>query len=286
MTETPVLFGAESTLIGVVTQPDQGIAADFACLTFNAGVIPRFGPHRFNVKLARDLAKAGIISMRFDISGLGDSRPVVTERNFLQQAVVDIRAAMDFLEHRYGIRRFALIGNCSGAVHIYWASLADERVVGVLMFDGFCYKTRWTMPVRHWKRLRAGTLRSTIMAVGRRLAATLSLRPRNKTEAEADMFSEDDSLATPPRDQYCQAMQTLVNRGVSVFLVFSGGNLERYSYAGQFRDSFAKEPFVDKVRCDHMPEIDHTLLNLDAQHRFIGVIHDWIVGVANSRRAP
>jgi pimeloyl-ACP methyl ester carboxylesterase len=285
VTETAVLFGTESTLVGIVTQPDQGTASDFACLTFNAGVIPRFGPHRFNVKLARDLAKAGIISMRFDISGLGDSRPVVTGRNFVQQAVADIRAAMDFLEQHHGIHRFALIGNCSGAVHIYWASLADERVVGTLMFDGFSYNTRWTRIVRHWKRLRAGTWRSISMAVGRRLAARLSIRPRSKTEAEANMFSEDDSLATPPRDQYCQAMQTLVNRGVSVFLVFSGGNLERYSYAGQFRDSFAKEPFVDKVRCDHMPEIDHTLLNLDAQRRFISVIHDWILGVASSRRA-
>jgi hypothetical protein len=280
-----VLFGPESTLVGVVTQPDGKAAADIACLTFNAGVIPRFGPHRFNVKLARHLATAGIVSMRFDISGLGDSRPALTGRNFLQQAVVDIRAAMDFLEQHHGIRRFALIGNCSGAVHIYWASLADERVVGSLMFDGFCYRTRWTRLVRHWKRLRAGTLRSTAIAIGHRLATALSIRSRSKNKAEASMFEADDSHATPPREQYCHDLQTLVDRGVSVFLVFSGGNFDYYSYAGQFRDCFAKEPFVDRVRCDHMPEIDHTLLNLDAQRSFIGVIHDWIAGIAKSRGA-
>lgn len=284
MIETPVIFGPESTLVGVVTQPDGNTAADIACLTFNAGVIPRFGPHRFNVKLARNLATAGIVTMRFDISGLGDSRPALTGRNFLQQAVVDIRAAMDYLEQHHGIRRFALIGNCSGAVHIYWASLADERVVGSLMFDGFCYKTRWTRLVRHWKRFRAGTLRSVATTIGRRLAAVLATRSRSKDAAEASMFEADDSHATPPRAQYCQSMQTLVDRGVSVFLVFSGGNFDYYSYAGQFRDCFAKEPFVDKVRCDHMPEIDHTLLNLDAQQRFISVIHDWIMGIAPSRR--
>jgi hypothetical protein len=282
--ETPVLFGSESTLVGVVTMPNGDANADIACLTFNAGVIPRFGPHRFNVKLARNLAAAGIVSMRFDISGLGDSRPALAGRNFLQQAVVDIRAAMDFLEQHHGIRRFVLIGNCSGAVHVYWASLADERVVGSLMFDVFCYKTRWTRLVRHWKRLRAGTWRSTAMAIGRRLTAVLSVRSHSEDKAEASMFAADDSHATPPRDQYCQTMQTLVDRGISVLLVFSGGNFDYYSYAGQFHDCFAKEAFVDKVRCDHMPEIDHTLLNLDAQRRFINVIHDWIVGIDQSHR--
>jgi hypothetical protein len=279
VTEIPVLFGAESTLVGIITQPEVSTAGDFACLTFNAGVIPRFGPHRFNVKLARNLATAGILSMRFDISGLGDSRPAVTGRNFLQQAVVDIRAAMDFLEHRHGIRRFALIGNCSGAVQVYWASLADERVIGSLMFDGFCYKTRWTPLVRHWKHLRASTWKKVLAAVVRRLVTALSPRSRNVRTADPGLFFEDESYATPPRAKYCEAMQSLVDRGTSVFLVFSDGNQDKYSYANQFRDAFADQPFVAKVRCDYMPEIDHTLLTQEAQRRFINVIGNWIGGI-------
>jgi hypothetical protein len=78
-------------------------------------------------------------------------------------------------------------------------------------------------------------------------------------------------------------MQTLVDRGVSVFLVFSGGIIDSYSYARQFRDGFADEPFVDKVRCDFLPEIDHTLLSLEAQRRFIKIIRDWALNIVSTR---
>ena len=57
MIETPMLFGPDGALVGVLTQPAPAEGADLAFLMFNAGVISRKGPHRMNVKLARARAR-------------------------------------------------------------------------------------------------------------------------------------------------------------------------------------------------------------------------------------
>jgi pimeloyl-ACP methyl ester carboxylesterase len=278
MNEIPVLFGFESALVGVVCKPAVTIVPGVACLLLNAGVVPRIGPHRINVKLARVLADSGIVTLRFDLGGLGDSRKADAPSDFQQRAVLDVRAAMDYLESHHGLHRFIVIGNCSGAVHAYWTALADQRVIGIQMFDGFCYPSRWSRLVRHWKRFRADSWNEAVVAVGRRLAKFLRFLCTN------DIFSSIESKAQLGRDEYCKGMQALVDRGVSVCLVFSGGIIDDYSYARQFRDTFADQPFVDKVHCHFLPEIDHTMLALEAQRRFIELTRDWLF--SGARLAP
>lgn len=274
MNESPVLFGSESSLVGVVCKPALTTLPGIACLLLNAGVVPRIGPHRINVKLARALADSGIATLRFDLGGLGDSRQADAPRDFQQRAVLDVKAAMDYLESHHGLHRFIVIGNCSGAVHAYWTALADQRVIGIQMFDGFCYPSRWSRLVRHCKRFRAGSWNDAAVAVGRRLAKVLSFL------CTKDIFSSEESKDQLGRDEYCKGMQALVDRGVAICLVFSGGIIDDYSYARQFRDTFADQPFVDKIHCHFMPEIDHTMLALEAQRRFIELIRDWLLSGA------
>lgn len=279
MTEIPVLFGAESTLVGVVCKPAVTVETGVACLMLNAGVIARAGPHRINVKLARSLAMSGIVNMRFDLSGLGDSlRTASDSPDFLQQAVLDVKAAMDYLESQYGVQRFIVIGNCSGAVHAYWTALADSRVIGIQMFDGFCYPSRWSCLVRQWKRLRANSWHEAAVAAADRLAYLLSSLSTNGLK-DSNLSSTEEFTGKPARDEYCKGMQILIDRDVAIFLVFSGSVIDYYSYARQFRDAFTREPFVDKVHCDFLPEIDHTLLSLEAQRKFIELTRDWLLGV-------
>lgn len=276
MIETPILFGPDSSLVGVLTRPEALAVADSTvCLTFNAGVVPRIGPHRFNVKLARALASDGITSLRFDLGGLGDSRTTTSQLNFIDQAVADIQSAMDYCGEQFGIREFSLIGNCSGAVQIYWAALRDERVKGILMFDGFVYPTRWTRPIRHWKRLRAGGVTDLFRIAHRRLQGLVRLVRTRPVRAEAPPLP-DTASNNPSHVEFGAALQKLCDRGVSVKLVYSGGVMDWYSYAGQFRDRFANEPFFRKIQCDFLPEIDHTLLSLESQQILITKIREWL----------
>lgn len=269
MTEVPLLFGPAKNLVGTLAQPPGQDGSDLAFLMFNAGVLSRIGPHRLNVKIARALAVAGQTSLRFDLSGRGDSRDRGAASDVKAQAASDLRLAMDYLESIHGVRRFALIGICSGAVEAFRVALLDSRVVGVMMFDGHWYRTRWTKPVRHWKRLRAKSL-PELLATLRRLA-----RPAAAPDPGTARVAESEP-ANPPRVEFVSAVQSLIDRRVATCFVYSGSVIEYYSYANQFRDAFRREAFFDKVRCEFRPDIDHTFISLDAQRSMIDLVLDWI----------
>jgi pimeloyl-ACP methyl ester carboxylesterase len=273
MTETPLLFGPDSSLVGILTRPETMGSSWVAFLMFNAGVLSRIGPHRLNVKLARCLAESGETSLRFDLSGQGDSRSALAGENFRAQAVYDIQAAMDHLERHFGIRRFALIGICSGAVSIFATARADPRIAGVLMFDGHWYRSRWSVPVRRWKRLRATGMQAATAGAWRRLSALFAPR---KTSIANNQTEGSGEPANPPREEFVRAVQDLVNRHVAVFFMYSGSVIDYYSYGGQFRDAFGHERFFDQVRCDFRPDLDHTFVSLEAQRRMIAVVQGWV----------
>ena len=75
MSESTILFGSKGGLVGTLALPDEGNDghADIGFLFLNAGVVHRVGPHRINVRIARQLAARGIPSIRFDLCGHGDS---------------------------------------------------------------------------------------------------------------------------------------------------------------------------------------------------------------------
>ena len=275
MIETPVVFGPEHTLVGVVTLPETHDRSTVAFLMLNAGLISRLGPHRVNVRIARALAEVGQASLRFDLSGLGDSRAATTGADFQVQAVRDICSAMDFLEQAYGMQRFALIGICSGAVNAHAAALADRRVVGALMIDGHTYATRWTVPVRRWKRFRAASWREVAAKLRRRWSGGAPAG----TVADGDGDPVVLTPATPPRAEFARQMQALVDRGVAIFFMYSGSWFEAYSYGDQFRHAFRGEKFLDAVRCDYRPDIDHTMISLQSQRKVIDAVLGWVPAV-------
>lgn len=275
MTESPAMFGPDASLMGVLTLPAQASPPTVVFLMLNAGLISRIGPHRFNVKLARALASAGQTSFRFDLSGRGDSRGADSGDDFSQQSVRDIRSAMDHLGQACGARRFALVGICSGAVAALATALEDPRVVGALMFDGHTYATRWTMPMRRWKRFRASSWSAVVGYAWHRLV-------KRPTQEAAEVPVADDP--GEPEEQLSRAdfarqIGALVDRQVAVFLVYSGSWIDSYSYGAQFRDAFRGEAFVDKVRCDFRPDIDHTMISLQAQRNMIELVLGWVPAV-------
>ena len=76
MSERPVMIGADRNLMGIVCEPDGPWPASRpAMIMLNAGLIHRVGPNRLHVRLARELAARGFLSLRLDLSGRGDSDP-------------------------------------------------------------------------------------------------------------------------------------------------------------------------------------------------------------------
>ncbi len=268
-------FGHDDQLLGIVTLPEDPRADAPGCLLMNAGVVHRIGPHRLNVKIARALAADGITSIRVDLSGLGDSPPAPGSAHFGEQTLRDLRAAMAHLEATQGIRRFVVFGLCSGAMNGYRLALADDRIAGLLMFDGYVYPTLKTHVLRRWYRFRT----SSWGALARKPAQWMS---RKRPDAEPGDGSDDTHLGIPSRPEFARAMATLVDRGTSVYLYYSASFIEGHNYHGQLRDAFRNAPFLDRIRYDYEPDIDHTVTSIDAQHKVIASIRDWVQSVASS----
>jgi pimeloyl-ACP methyl ester carboxylesterase len=278
-TERPVLFGSEGTLMGVLSVPLVVDSSGVAVLMFNAGVVPRIGPHRINVKVARALADRGVPALRFDLAGHGDSRNFAAACNYRNQAVADLSAAMDCVGRELGISRILLIGICSGAIHAFQAAATDRRVVGLLLFDGHWHRTIWTKPVRHWKRFRTVGLLRTISAVLRRMRHRPGVPDREAIDA--GMWS-----GQPTKDEFAELLEEIDGRGVAVLIVNSGLMVELglYSYAGQFRHAFKGHKFIDTVKVELRPDFDHTLTSLMAQREFIAIVDGWVSGVLDEPR--
>lgn len=94
-----------------------------------------FSAHRNGVwtSMSRQLAYAGIPSLRFDFAGTGESSGVFTQ-GLGGQPVTDETAAMDALRAT-GCQQLLLVGSCFGGIPSVMASVTREDVAGVILLS-------------------------------------------------------------------------------------------------------------------------------------------------------
>lgn len=278
MSEVTITFGSDRHLVGTLSMPDTaaGGGGGLAVLLLNAGVIHRIGPHRFNVKLARELARRGLVTLRLDLSGQGDSRLPASPLPFERQAVADLQAAMDHVQRLCGIDRFVIAGICSGAQNGLAAAEADPRVTGLWLLDAYMYPTPRTRWVRYrlqlqtrWFATLMSWTRSALTLVARRVIGLL--RPTARPQPRVDYGHR-----APTREAFADLLNRLTQRGVKVHMTYTGSMLWNYNYPEQLRDAFAGEAFLDHVQCDFLPEVDHTATLLASQRRLTASLCDWL----------
>lgn len=275
MIEHAFQIGPGRHLLGIWTPP---VAARqrLGVLMLNAGVIHRIGAHRIHVKLARHLAAKGFGCARFDFSGVGDSRPPPDAVDFRAQAVRDVRCVMDAIQRDQGIDRFALVGICSGAANAQAAALADERVRGVFLIDGYVYPTR---------KGHAHFARRMLQAYGAGgFASRLARFAQGRLQAPREAVAVPaDEGPTRSRQEFDADMTALSVRGVHVALLFTGSYLEHFGYARQLHDSFAGATWLDHVEVLFEPDLDHTITLQASQRRLIELVDPWTQRVAGQR---
>ncbi len=283
MKETPVLFGPDRSLVGVVSTPGaEGKMAPVACVMLNMGATYRVGPHRINVKLARQLAAEGVSSIRFDLAGLGDSGPPSGSNHFQTQMVLDVQAAMNLLETMLGIRRFIVIGLCSGAGNGMRTAMVDPRIVGILMFDGYAFPSRRTQ--FELAVFRALAVPGNPAVVGK----TLRWLERKFSAKAAAAAAPADFMEPVSREvieaQFHLSMTELVGRGVALFFLYTGTSHVRDRHRDQL-GRFADEPYAQRIEYRFFAEIDHSLTSLESQRIFLSEVGAWTLRVARGRAA-
>lgn len=142
--EVPALFGKDPELFGIYCKPTGPVRGDLCVVIGNHGANHHVGWGSMYVPLARELARVGIASFRFDFAGIGDSpcaagRP---ERELYSAASQDdMRTAVDHIQSTYG-HSVMLLGHCSGAFQAFYSAVAHEPVRALVMTN---------LATFHWK---------------------------------------------------------------------------------------------------------------------------------------
>jgi pimeloyl-ACP methyl ester carboxylesterase len=265
-------WGLGGHLVAVWTPP-SGPARETTLVMLNAGVIHRVGAHRLHVKLARSLAARGYGSLRFDFSGLGDSRWPPDAQDFRSQAQRDVQTVLETLAQQTRVERFALLGICSGAAHAQAAAVADPRVKGIFLVDGFSYPSWRGRASFAWRMVQVYGWPVFVRKLLRQAVKTL--RPPGRHAGEAPPTVDDNSPMRSAAD-FSADMQQLANRGVAVTMMFTGSVLESFGHARQLHDVFAGQPWLAQVRCLFEPSVDHTLTLRESQQLLLDRVIEWL----------
>lgn len=264
--EQAIRLGGEDNLVGILTLPDRSLDERPAVIVLNAGVLHRVGPHRMHVHLARRLAALGFATLRLDLAGIGDSVAVAGAQSYRESAVADTRAAMDGLTSAVGARRFILFGLCSGADNALAAAAVDPRVAAIVVIDPPTYRTRWSQARKLARRIGG-------MGARRALAWGLTVAQR-RLRASTEPPPESRGRETPPLPTYLAQLDGLIERGVKVFLIFSGGLGDRYNQDDQL---FEYAPGLrDRVSHAFFPRANHMFTERDQRGELVDTVAAWI----------
>lgn len=225
-----------------------------AVVFLSAGLLRSQGPNRLYVETARALQKAGFSSLRFDLSGVGDSLPRAGRGSISDKTVAEVQDVLDAISAQKGIQRFVLMGLCSGAHDSVDIAVQDKRVVGLVSIDGYSLKSRkyWL----HWC-YRLVLPRLMQKTVWLKLLRKLS-GPTPK--AESSEQTETLYLDSKSPQLILERLQTLLENNVSTFCLFTGGVIQQYSYEGQLADADPALRNSDKLSEMYLPQADHLFL--------------------------
>ena len=278
--ERIVRFGAQQSLAGILTTPRDVRPETPYLVLVNAGIVHRVGSNRLYVDMARAMAARGYPVLRFDLSGLGDSDDVHVGASLAEAAIKDITAAFDFLQQTRQAGSFILGGLCSGANTSILTAFADTRVAAVLLVDPSVPRTRRSILLHHLRRLQHPATWTRLLALEHPLLQRVFERLRVRAGVPVDLRHPSQLEVLPSEEpspaETRQGLQHMIDRGVHLMIVFTGGINQQYNYRNQLFDLLPGFDFRDQLRLEFMPETDHTISDRGSRGALFQSIGDWI----------
>ena len=289
MIERAVVFGPSGALAGILTEPDADRAVPDApaLLMWNIGIHHRVGPYRVQVDIARELARRGYASLRFDVAGMGDSEMGHDSRTDEERSLDNIRDAMNLLEKRRGTRRFLPVGFCSSVDSAHALSLVDKRVVGACFIEGYANRTPgfWMLyPLRVFETIR---WKRRILRKIPALFAKLGGRAEPEVPDERADLGPVFARNYPTPAKFASDVRSLAARGVRLLFVYVGGDTD-FNHRGQFEEMMGEGPLGANVEVTYYGGADHTFYRVDDRRRVVMRVAEWAERAfpANSVTAP
>jgi pimeloyl-ACP methyl ester carboxylesterase len=274
-TEQAVLLGESRSLVGIVTRPRASYRSDApAIVILNTGIVHRVGHHRMYVTLSRMLAKTGRMVVRFDFSGIGDSKPRKNRLPALMASLAEIKEVLDSVQNSHQVSQVILVGLCSGADHAVLYAHTDPRVVGLVLMDP-------TMPPTaryyfHYLKQRLRNLRNWVSLLSGRsgLLRLMSAHLLSNVRPPSDL--KDLNLQNLQFSPYLgKCYRAAAARNIKMLSVFTSVSA-RHTYEKQILDAFPGAASHSALRLEFFRHSDHLFSAETERRRLYRVITDWL----------
>lgn len=277
--EQGVVFpSGDNKLVGIVAVPDE--PASTAVLIVVGGPQYRVGSHRQFTLLARQLAEAGIASLRFDYTGMGDSEG--KKRSF-EESEGDIFAALGALNDAVsGLSGVVLWGLCDAASTAMMFAHRFPEVTGMVLLNPWVHSGEYSPRFKlsqyyrpllsekdHWQRLLHGKVN---IGPAFRDLARASVAMIGRKGDEAGMASSGQVF-----------VQTMLH-GVRRFkhpllIVLSENDLTSKEFSALARDDKRWKAAIHEkeVQMHTIAESDHTFSKREWQEEVTRVTIEWVL---------
>jgi exosortase A-associated hydrolase 1 len=271
------------TLVGIFEEADSGSSR--AVVMVVGGPQYRVGSHRQFALLARELAAAGVTTLRFDHRGIGDSSGDTT----FEELDSDIRAAIDHCFERYPQRTdIVLWGLCDAASAILMYAPGDPRVSGVAILNPWVrseqtlarsylsgYYAKRLLQGDFWRQLFSGNV-AIFQSIGDFFR---NLRLARSASASGAVGSTAGGAAAPANTAFQERMMDgLKTFAGQALLILSGNDLT----AGEFRifvegkRSYRRMLRRENVRVVEFPAADHTFSSASWRNQVSTWTREWL----------
>lgn len=283
--EQIAVFGKARNLVGIVTLPvSERDMPKPAVVILNSGVIHRVGHNRMYVTMARKLAAAGHMVLRFDLSGIGDSGSRGDSLSPTAAPLADISEALDWLCESHDVSEIILLGLCSGADIALRYGHTDHRVSGLALLDPTIPPTRRFY--RHYIARRITSARSwmTFLRGRGRIWGDLTERLSLAFGAISSSVRLVDPLS---RKQLERHFDCSIDGGLKLFVVFTGNPSDgRQAYKEQLIDAFPALSFGSSLTLEFFDGCDHVFTPSHHRERLDDLVLTWLKDAKFDRRKP
>jgi pimeloyl-ACP methyl ester carboxylesterase len=262
-------LGKNQNLIAIALEPDNFLnASDKPAVIFlNSGLLHRVGPFRINVDMSRRLSLSSYYTIRFDVSGIGDSVIHKDSLDYAERIRNDVIDVIDFFQQKTGINKFVLIGLCSGAENAHAVAAIDKRVSGIVMIDGFTYPTLFYYMLDYAPFLLNPLW--LFMHIIKRIKRLF------EKKSEMDIKAQAFARTFPPRKKIADEMEEMIGRGMHILNIYSG-KISGYNYPNQYRHMFRDVNFRGMMELVFYKDADHTFSSFSERNKMSDCIFKWL----------
>lgn len=264
--EECIEFGSP-TLRGIVHIPEGKPKAGVVFLHGWAGY--RIGPHGMFVKTARRLASNGILALRFDFRGRGNSDGDRLETD-IDMKIQDALSAVELLRKEYRVGRVYLLGICSGGNVALGTASLDKSIDGLVL---------WSTPLfaPYKKRIHEAQRKADILReYFSKLFRKETVRKLIRGEIHFGILLERLSGKKPPRDlrdSRRDIMKELTDYQGQVLLIYGTKDDEAEGAPEFYKEFFSRNRTPPEI---HFIEgANHSFYSVEWEEEVIGITMRW-----------